>query len=243
MLCKTVKSALSDFAQCETTPNGARILTHCLYPSFSSVAVYVVKFGEGFIVHDNGDAKAMAWDHGRDDRIATRYLNEQATRHGLKLTDGKLSVTVESAEWLASGILSVANAAAAAVNSAVEHVGRSAMVMLQEAIQQALVGTFAKSRVSVKPTRKGHSGREYEFDFAVSDAGRIVLIDAVTPYAISINSKYTAFSDVQKNLDGRGFVVFERPLLAPDKTLLAEVADVVPFKTMTAGVQRVLVRA
>jgi len=66
--------------------------------------------------------------------------------------------------------------------------------------------------VTPKPTRAGASGRTYEFDFAVSDAGHTVLIDAVTPYANSINSKYTAFSDVRSMLENRGLVVFDKPL-------------------------------
>jgi hypothetical protein len=231
--CETILNALSDFAKCEETPDGYRILTHCLYPSFTPVPIYVVKFGDGFIIHDNGEAKATAWEHGRDSAIATRYLNEQALRYGLKLEDGRLSLTVQTADWLASAIVAVANGAATAAGQAVEHVARSAMLVLQDEIQKVLVGRFAASRVTAKPTRAGASGRSYEFDFAVSDAGHTVLIDAVTPYANSINSKYTAFSDVGSMLEKRGLVVFDKPLEPSDKTLLSEVADVVPLKALT----------
>lgn len=243
MVCETVQIALADFARCEETPEGSRILTHCLYPSFAPVPIYIVKFGGGFIVHDGGEAKVIAWEHGRDAAITTRYLNEQALRHGLKVEGGRLSITIESSSWLASAILAVANAASAAANAAVEHVARSAMTILHDAMEQALVGRFAKSHVTVSPRRRGASGREYEFDFAVSDAGRVVLVEAVTPYANSVNSKYTAFSDVNLMLDTRGLVVFDKPLEASDKTLLSNVADVVPFKSMTSRIESVLLKS
>ena len=238
MSCDAIQDALSDFAACEETPDGARILTHCLYPSFTPVPIYVVKFGDGFIVHDNGEAKATAWSHARDAAVATRYLNEQALKYGLKLEAGRLSVTVQTADWLTSAILAVANGAAMAAGQAVEHVARSAIVILQDAIQQALIGRFAASRVTSKPVRPGASGRSYEFDFAVSDAGHTILVDAVTPYANSINSKYTAFSDVGSLLEKRGLVVFDKPLEPSDKTLLSEVADVVPLTSLTDRIAR-----
>lgn len=238
--CSAIKEALAPFADCEATPNGARILTHCLYPSFQPVAVYVVGFGKGFIVHDGGDAQAVCWAHGRDERATTRYFNEQATKHGLRYVDGNLKLVIEDPTWLASAILAVANAASGAANASVEHIARSAMVVLQDAIHQALIGRFAKSNVLVHPTRTGGSGRSYDFDFGVIDSGRMVLIDAVTPYAASINSKYTAFSDVMQTLDGIGFAVFDRPLQAPEKTLLSQVAQVVPLASMTRGVEREL---
>jgi hypothetical protein len=238
--CATVASALVDFAKCEETPNGARIITHCLYPSFNPVAVYVVRFGEGFIVHDDGEAKAMAWEHGRDDRVTSRYLNEQAQRYALAYERGRLSVTVQNGDWLAPAILAVANAACAAVNQAVAHIARSSMIVLQDAIYEALLAKYDKERVIKEPSRVGASGRTYEFDFGVQEAGRLVLIDAVTPHAISINTKYTAFADVGRLIGNRGLAVFDRPLASEDKTLLSDVADVVPFKSMTAEVQRAL---
>jgi hypothetical protein len=67
----------------------------------------------------------------------------------------------------------------------------------------------------------------------VSDAGHSI-IDAVTPYANSINSKYTAFADVGSLLEKRGLVVFDRPL----EPLLSEVADVVPLRSLTERIAR-----
>lgn len=161
-------------------------------------------------------------------------------RYGLEVNAGRLSITIQSKSYLTSAILAVANAAAAAANAAVEHVARSSMVHLHDAIEEALVSRFARSRVHTSPKRRGASGREYEFDFAVQDAGRLVLVDAVTPFATSINSKYTAFADVNRLLDHRGLVVFDRPLEPSDKTLLSNVVDVVPLKSMTLNIEKAL---
>ncbi len=47
-LCDEIRSALSGFNVCSETPDGARIATHCLYPSHEFVHVYVVNEGGGF---------------------------------------------------------------------------------------------------------------------------------------------------------------------------------------------------
>ena len=44
------------FLLCEETPEGARVATHCLYPSFESVRVFVARLSDGFNVHDGSGA-------------------------------------------------------------------------------------------------------------------------------------------------------------------------------------------
>lgn len=59
MSCNAIRTAMENFSDCEPTLNGARIATHCLYPSFESVHVYVVKEGDAFTVHDGKDRKSV----------------------------------------------------------------------------------------------------------------------------------------------------------------------------------------
>jgi hypothetical protein len=54
MSCASLSSFFSAFAVCEETPDGARVATHCLYPSFEAVHVYVVRVDDKFYVHDGG---------------------------------------------------------------------------------------------------------------------------------------------------------------------------------------------
>ncbi len=53
MTCEDILAALAGEATCEQTPSGMRVETHCLYPSFDPVDVFVVRHGEGFIVTDD----------------------------------------------------------------------------------------------------------------------------------------------------------------------------------------------
>lgn len=121
MTCDNIRHALVAYGSCEETSEGARIPTHCLYPSFGVVHVYVAKFGDGYKVHDSGGAFRSAWEHGRDAPIITRFLHREAERYRLEVKDHVVIADVRGLEWLESGILAVANASASAANNAVAH--------------------------------------------------------------------------------------------------------------------------
>lgn len=121
MTCDSIRNALIAYGSCEETNEGARIPTHCLYPSFDVVHVYIAKFGDGYKVHDSGGAFRSAWGHGRDAPIITRFLHREAARYRLEVKDHVVIAYVPSHEWLVSGILAVANASASAANGAVAH--------------------------------------------------------------------------------------------------------------------------
>jgi hypothetical protein len=236
-LCETVLNALSAHNLCELTDDGARVRTHCLYPSFEPVHVYVRRFGDGFIIHDRGEAASRAWLHGRDDKVLNRYLARAAERYGVRFDDGRLSAKVESLDWLKSGLLAVSNAASQGSSAAVEHVARSEAEALRDRISHELVQTFSRQRISAEVIRRGESGREYRFDFEVKGDKGIAVVEAVTPFANSIFSKYTAFSDTKALYMGGGFAVHDRELDQKDVTLLSQVADVIPLSRMTVGIQ------
>jgi hypothetical protein len=232
-----VLNALSAHNLCELTDDGARIRTHCLYPSFEPVHVYVRRFGDGFVIHDRGEASSRAWLHGRDDKVLNRYLARAAERYGVRFDDGRLSAKIESLDWLKSALLAVSNAAAQGSSSAVEHVARSEAEALRDRISRELVQTFSRRRISAEVIRKGESGREYRFDFEVKGENGIAVVEAVTPFANSIFSKYTAFSDTRALYMGGGFAVHDRELHQQDITLLSQVADVIPLTRMATGIQ------
>src|ERR1700676_1003793 len=83
MACDDIQKAMADFLACEQTPEGARIATHCLYPSFENVRVFVGKSGDGFTVHDGAGAYNTSWLHGRDDDLIGKSLSQAADRFQL----------------------------------------------------------------------------------------------------------------------------------------------------------------
>src|SRR5215216_4419817 len=107
MSCDDIRLALSEFDACEETPNGSRVTTHCLYPSFEPVRIFVAKVGDGFKIHDGGGAFMSAWSHGRDESLISRALQSECNRFHLALDDDRLVAEVPSKDWLLSAILGV----------------------------------------------------------------------------------------------------------------------------------------
>jgi len=239
-LCTTVRESLARYERCDETTQGSRFETHCLYPSFEPVAVYVVKIGDGFLVHDGGGAHACSWAHGRDEKLISRALAESAGRFGLRTDNRQIVSDIPSEAWLASGILSVANASAGAALDAVSRQAKAASDRLHERVREVLIRRFTIARVSEDIVRTGESGRDYHFDFGVRDGTRSVVIDVVTPARGSIVHKYTAFADAKVRYQGGAFAVHDLPLVPADANLLAQVADVVPYVALPAGVERAL---
>ena len=148
MPCADVIEAFAGFNSCVEFEHGTRVSTHCLYPSFDPVNVYVVRFGDGFRVHDGGGAERASWLHGRDDKLTTRMLNRYAQRYDLKHSNGVLTGDAATIDWLYSAILAVANASAAAANAAVEHVVAAAESSLRERVfRGAEFAPLEKSRL------------------------------------------------------------------------------------------------
>lgn len=223
------------------TDRGHRLVTQCLYPSFDRVCVFVHRSGPDFVVSDGGGAARVSWVHGRDSRALHTALNRQAAIHHLRVKEDALISEEMPFEWLRSGILSVANASAAAARQAVEIPQISQEKELLETIRRALQSMTAIRDISDDMELTGKSGKKHKFDFGVKDkSGSFTLIDTVTPHHVSVAAKYVAFSDTS-SLNGaiRGrFIVHDKPLERADTALLSQFADIVPSAAVSAHLGR-----
>jgi hypothetical protein len=241
MSCDEIRAALSAFNVCEETDNGSRIATHCLYPSFEPVHIYVAKIGDGFRVHDGRGAFDAAWLHGRDTNIIARALTTECARFHLSISNDAIIANISSADWLLGAILSVANASAAVANNAVARMVAAAEEALVDKIQRSLTRTFGANGFKKDFVIRGRSGGERHFDFVVpGPAESELLINGVSPHHSSISAKYVAFADADVDQDHK-FAVFDRVLETDDAALLQQVASVVPLASLPAGAQRALV--
>jgi len=241
--CDDIQSALALLPPCEQTEQGARFVTHCLYPSFTPVAVYVVRIGDGYTVHDGGGAMQAVWDHGREMSTARRFVAQQANFHQLAVKSGMLTVDVPNREWLLSAILSVANASAAAARSTLEAVSQATETSLKDMISDVLKKVAPSHSIATEFAMRGRSGKTHHFDFAISRGlNELIVVDAVSPHHVSIASKYVAFSDTSDGFDNirSRLAVHDKPLDADDVSLLQQVADIVPFASLEPGVKRQL---
>ncbi|MBB6308317.1 hypothetical protein [Xanthobacter tagetidis] len=206
--------------------------------------VYVVKHGDGFIVHDGGGAFRSAWIHGRDDGLIRRSLTRASERFFSEVRDDMVSTTADSIEWLQAAIISVANASASGAALAVEKISAATEKALALKIQGVLLRLFPEKSVAREFSVAGRSGKTHTFDFAVRDMGRTILLDAIAPHHVSIAAKYVAFSD--SKYDGSGvidrFAVFDKPIDASDRALIEQVADLVPLASLERGLQRAVLK-
>ena len=229
MSCKHIKKALEILPGCVKTESGSRFTTHCLYPSFESVCVYVVRFGDGFNVHDDGGAVRSVWDHTGEMSIVKQTITHQAALYGLKAIENKIVAGVPSADWLFAGIVSVANASAAAAYEAIgsEHAATVRENDLKEKIYSVLTETVPATKIAKDYPLTGNSGKRHRFDFAVQrPSDGWLLMDAISPHHMSVATKFLAFSDVQ-SIDCQSASKID-PLSACNIDPLSGTAEVVP---------------
>jgi hypothetical protein len=242
MICEDVRLALAEGELCEESESGARVVTHCLYPSFEPVEVFVTKFGEGYIVTDGGGAVNSAWLHGRDE--IRKLVERESARYGVSANDGAIQARVPSIEWLRSAIIGVANASASAASAALERAAVAAERVLSDKIYDALVHVVPKSSIAREHEHRGASGKRWRYDYAATTADKLLLLNAVTPHHVSISAKYVAFADLPANDVGiEKLAVFGRKLETDDVALITQVATLVPVTSLEQGVRRLLTRS
>lgn len=230
--CDVIQTLLNDASACEVTRRGTRVITHCLYPSFEQVAVFITTSGNGFVVSDGGDAIAKTWLHGRDHRFASRRLKQAALHFGCEFKNDELRLKVPSKDWLPQSIVAVANAAAEGANAAVEGIGQSTEQKLVSRIQRVLEQSAVGFTAKIEHPIVGMSGKTHRHDLLVEHNDTQIIVDVVVPHHNSVASKYLALSDTAEASGLYKYAVFERELEASDKVLLSNVADVLPYKTI-----------
>jgi len=238
--CDLITAALSQM-HCEETADGFRVVTHCLYPNFDQVAVYVQKHLDGFLVHDGGEGFDFAFLEARNPTALKAYMREFAALFGVDSDGHRIYGRAMSPDWLPNVLLAVANAAAAASSAVVSpglDVQSDESQELAEQTYAQLRQAFSDKEVHRRIKRRGRTGRLYTFAFGVSVGSQSSLIDTVTPNQISVASRFTSFSAVSARTLGGAFLTHDRPIPNEDAALLAEVADVVPIEALLASVQR-----
>lgn len=244
MICEDVRAAMGSGEVCEETDAGARVVTHCLYPSFEPVELFVTKIGEGYRVTDGGRAVRSVWNHGRPEKMADRLLDREAARYHLKVSGSALVAEVPSISWLRAAILATANGSAAVAHAAVAKVAAASESVLKERIFIALSGLVRPESIGADYEIVGTSGDTRTFDYGVKpdDTDTLLVVSAVAPHHSSVYAKYAAFGDTQ----GLGpslsrFAVFGKPLATGDVSLMLQVTDdLMPIAALNPKARRAL---
>ncbi len=156
------------------------MVTHCLYPSFERVRVFVTKFGDGYRVTDGGGAARCAWDHRRDAGMSKKLLEREARRYSVASSDLFIVAEASNLDWLYSAIIAVANASASAAGTADGKVAAAAEEALKDKIFTRLSHVFSASEIG---TDFELPGRVATFDTSTAAFAR-----AMTTCYKSLNS-------------------------------------------------------
>ena len=239
MKCDLIVAALTDL-QCEETADGARILTHCLYPNFEQVAVYVQTHLDGYLVHDGGAGYDIAFDEGHNSTTMKGLMREFSALYGADTDDHRIFARALSPAWLPNAVMSVANASASAATALVTGTtdDRVEDREFREKTYLTLRDAFKEENVPRRVRRRGRTGKLHRFAFGVTHKGAIALVDTVVPNAISVAARFTSFSAVGGRKEYGAFLAYKRLLANEDSALLAEVADVVPLEALVASIER-----
>lgn len=245
MICEDVRAAMGAGEICEETDAGARVVTHCLYPSFTPVVLFVTKIGDGYRVTDGGGAVRCAWQHGRDERLADRLLTKEALRYHLKVSGHALVAEVPGIDWLRAAILATANGSAAVAHAAIGKMAAASEHVLKDRILAALSRVVQPEAIGTDYELVGSSGDTRSFDYGVRAANdNLLVLSAVAPHHSSVYAKYVAFGDTKDLGEGLSrFAVYGRPLASGDVSLLLQVTDdLLPINALDIKARRVLVR-
>lgn len=225
-VCDAIMANAAKLWSCKETDNGARIRTTCVFPSFEPVFVYVVRLGDGFVVHDAGETMGVILSHGQDGDAAKRIIRTECKRYDLTCEGRRISLKIDALEWLETAIVSVANTAASAAQQAMTAAKRKAERDLTDTLYELLVPKVAKGTLAKNFDFQGTSGRKYHFDLAVRGRDDLTLIQTVLPNANSLNSKFVSLSDIPADEPIQKIAAHNGDLSAQDVLLLQTVAIV-----------------
>ena len=244
MICEDILAALGTGEICEETDAGARVTTHCLYPSFDPVPVFVTRLGDGFRVSDGGGAIRAAWIDGREDVPSKRLLAREAARYHLSVSGNALVCSVPSIDWLKSAIIATANASASAAHAVLGKVAAAFEVELRDRIRETLGRITPPDTIGENVEVTGNSGDNRHFDYGVRLANdNILVLSAVAPHHSSIAAKYVAFADTRGLEHVSRFAVYERPLERGDISLMMQVTELVPLAALDPKARKALAHA
>lgn len=215
------------------------IETSCLYPSFEPVMVNIEPCSRGFKVHDNGQAERLAWLHGKNEKQARKVISNATKEFLLEEKNGEIFIFVENLEWMKSSILAVANCSA----KALETIMAKKEAFLESSIAELLddqvrnLGIQDLFSISKGHTLVGSSGKAHHFDIILNSktSEAKVLVNSVTAHHASIAHRFTAFADLVNSghSKSRNIAVFQDEMGTSDKSLMLQVASLVPLQSVS----------
>ena len=220
--------------------DGLRIITHCLLPSNSAVAVVVRGQGASYVVSDDG--AAMHEIGGNIGPMTDRQIKALVKGQGLKVSNGAICSPLVAPEAVPAAILLVANASKEVADWGLEHLRFRMRRNFKQELAEILARHFNDNLKNDAPVL-GASNKSHRFSHVIylPDDVRL-LIDPVVNDASSINARVVANLDVKMVADRkvRQLIVYDDQLQWPtsDLKLLEVGARTVPFSRAEPEIER-----
>lgn len=157
----------------------------------------------------------------------------------LEEKNGEIFIFVENLEWMKSSILAVANCSA----KALETIMAKKEAFLESSIAELLddqvrnLGIQDLFSISKGHRLVGSSGKAHHFDIILNSkiSEAKVLVNSVTAHHASIAHKFTAFADLVNSghSKSRNIAVFQDEMGTSDKSLMLQVASLVPLQSVS----------
>lgn len=199
-----IARGVSQWRRIVPTSEGVLVATDCLYFDRSNVVVTVVglKNGESVVVHDGRGAEDRLAAAGRYTASIDRILARVARRYGLVSRNCTISSHPCSADDIPALVPLVANASQEGALALLHESTKGVRRDLPAEVVNILERRFPDASIVPDDRIEGASRRSYRFDVSLSrSSGRLLLVDAVSPDANSINAAVVANIDVGRRSD------------------------------------------
>ncbi|MDB2391088.1 hypothetical protein N9X12_07715 [Alphaproteobacteria bacterium] len=232
-----IQASIANMSKLHIEGDAICVVTHCLYPSFEPVKVYITDTKSGFRISDKFGAISCASDHGQNKHTTQRQFDKIASKFHTKTKAGEIYAEIPSIEWIPSAVLAVANGSAAVAENTISKVIKNAERSIRDAIELVFAKPIYRTLSIDKDVEiVGSSGKSYQFDFRLKhqNQNRQMIIAGVTAHHSSISHRYTAFADVINGGSDRAnnIAVFDKGPQNTDNILMSQVADLVPVKSI-----------
>ncbi|WP_422365252.1 hypothetical protein [Pelagibius sp.] len=242
-----INEALRSFLRCVQQEGRIAVPTLCLYPSNSTVTVYVTGGEREVVVSDGGGAMHEIAAHGLPaTNQAGRILSTHCRSNGLKHDGKRIYSDAIPLAAISSAIALVANASSLAAHDALSKIRVRQRRDLREALKSVLEKRYSKDQIKHEVPIMGESAKQYKFDTVIELGGdRRLIVDTVVPEASSINARIVSHIDVSKRDDPTVMqrIVYDQgeEWSGANLKLLQMAATLVPFEMVGPNLDRLRV--
>ncbi len=232
-----IKDALQSVQAIVADDDELRVTTQCLYPTNNLVRISIRGGTDTFVVSDMGGAVRAAASVGLPGHATDRAIANIVRKQGLVVANGTIACPPVALSDLGAAAVMVANASKEVADWCFDTFKFKHQRNFKKMLAELMKTRFGDELKTGFPVT-GKSSKRHFFEYAITSADRILLIDSVLRDSASVNSRVVANLDVRQIGDARfsQFVIYDDADEWPpsDLMLLKMAAPIIPFSRADA---------